>query len=33
MGKIEVKYIPSEYIADFSWFGTKMKRVFRWIRS
>lgn len=32
MKKVEVKFIPSEYVADFNWFGVKMKRVFRWIK-
>lgn len=30
--KINVKYVPSEYKADFNWFGIKAKRVFKWMK-
>lgn len=32
MVKINIKYVPSNYVADFNWFGVKAKRVFKWIR-
>lgn len=30
MVKINVKYIPSVFVADFNWFGQKANRVFKW---